>query len=220
MIQKVINLDNYTNENRTKHNKNWPYIPDHPYRILIIGGSGSGKTNLLLNLIENQPDINKIYLYVKDPYESKYQYLINKRESVGINHFNDPKAFIDYSNDTHDVYEDIDDYNPDKEKKMLIVFDDMIADMINNKKLNSIVTELFITGRNLNISLVFITQSYFKVPKDVMLNTAHFFIAKIPNKRGLQQIAINHLSDINTKDFPKIYRKYTAEPYYNNQIIL
>ena len=95
----MINFDNYTNENKTKHNKNWPYIPDHPYRILIIGGSGSGKTNLLLNLIKNQPDIDKIYLYVKDPYESKYQYLINKRESVGLNHFNDPKAFIDYSND-------------------------------------------------------------------------------------------------------------------------
>ena len=85
----MINFDGYTNESRTEHNKNWSYIPDHPCRILIIGGSGSGKTNLLLNLIENQPDINKIYLYAKDPYESKYQYLINKRESVGINRFND-----------------------------------------------------------------------------------------------------------------------------------
>ena len=98
------NFDDYTNESRTKHNKNWPYIPDHPYRILTIGGSGSAKTNMLLNLIENQPDIDKIYLYVKDLYEPKYQYIINKRESVGINHFNDPKAFIDYSNDMHDVY--------------------------------------------------------------------------------------------------------------------
>ena len=101
----------------------------------------------------------------------------------------------------------------DPEKKILIVFDDMIADMIHNKKLDSIVTELFIRGRKLNISLVFITQSYFKVPKDVRLNTSHFFIAKIPNKRELQQIAINHSSDINTKDFGNIYRKYTAEPY-------
>ena len=105
----MINFDDYVNgiafnENKTEHNKNWPYIPDHPYRILIIEGSGSGKTNLLLNLIENQPDIDKIYLYAKDPYESKYQHLINKRESVGINHFNDSKAFIDYSNDMHDVY--------------------------------------------------------------------------------------------------------------------
>ena len=120
------------------NNKNWPYIPDHPYRILIIEGSGSGKTNLLLNLIENQPDIDKIYLYTKDPYESKYQYLINKRES--INHFNDPKAFIKYSNDMHDVYKNIDDYNPAKENKIFTVFDDVIADMIHNKKLNSIVT--------------------------------------------------------------------------------
>ena len=89
----------------------------------------------------------------------------------------------------------------------------MIADMIHNRKLNSIVIELFIGGRKLNISLVFITQSYFKVPKDVKLNTSHFFIAKIPNKRELQQIAINHSSDINTKDFANIYRKCTAEPY-------
>ena len=209
----MINFDDYVNENKTKHNKNWPYIPDHPYRIFIIGGLGSGRTNLLLNLIENQPDIDKICLYVKDPYESKYQYLINKREGVGINHFNDPKAFIEYLNNMHDVYKNIDKYNHDKENKILIVFDDMTADMIYHKRLNSIVTKLFIRGRKLNISLVFITQSYFKVPKDVRLNTSHFFIAKIPNKRELQQIAINHSSDINTKDFANIYRKYTAEPY-------
>ena len=198
----MINFDDYTNENKRKHNPNWPYIPDHPYRI-IIGGSGSGKANLL-NLIENQPDIDKIYLYGKDPYESKYQYLINKRESVGINHFKDPKAFIDYSNDMHDVYKNIDDYNLDIENTISIVFDDMISDMIHNKKLNSIVTESFIRGRKLNISLVFITQLYFKVPKDVRLNTSHLFIVKIPNKRELQQIAINHSSDINTKDFANI----------------
>ena len=112
----------------------------------------------------------------------------------------------------HDVYKNIDDYNPDKGNKIL-VFDDMIADIIHNKKLSSTVSELFIRGRKTNISLVFITQSYFKVPKDVRLNTSHFFIAKIPNKRALQQIATNHLSDINTKDFPNIYRKCTSEPY-------
>ena len=89
----------------------------------------------------------------------------------------------------------------------------MIADMINSKKLNSIVTELFIRGSKLNISLVFITQSYFKVLKDVRLNTSHFFIIKIPNKRELQQTAINHSSDINTKDLADVYRKCTAEPY-------
>ena len=144
----MINFDEYIDENKTKHNNNWPYIPDHPYRILIIGASGSGKTNLLLNLIKSLPDIDKIYLYAKDPYESKHQYLINKREGEAINHFNDPKAFIEYSNDMHDVYKNIDEYNPYKENKILIVFDDMIADMIHNKKLNSIITELFIRGRN------------------------------------------------------------------------
>ena len=91
----------------------------------------------------------------------------------------------------HDVYKNIDDYNPDKENKILIVFDDMIADMIHNKKLDSIVTELFIRGRKLNISLVFVTQLYFKVPKDVRLNTTHFFIAKIPNKRELNHICFS-----------------------------
>ena len=90
-------------------------------------------------------------MYTKDPYEAKYQYLINTREGVGINHFKDFKAFIEYSNDMHDVYKNINYYNPDKENKILIVFDDMIADMIQNKKLNSIVTELFIRRRKSNI---------------------------------------------------------------------
>ena len=132
----MINFDGYTNENKKEHNPNWSYIPDHPCRILIIWGSGSGKTNALLNLIHNQQDIDKIYLYAEGPYEDKYQYLINKRESVGLKRFNDPKAFIEYSNDMHDVYKKIDSYNADKENKILIVFVDMIADMFNNKKLN------------------------------------------------------------------------------------
>ena len=110
---------------------------------------------MLLNLTEKQPDIDKIYLSAKDPYEAKYQYLIKIREKVGIDHHNDPRAYIEYSNDMHDVYKNIDEYNPDKENKILIVFDDMIADMINNRRLDSIVTELFIRGRKLNISLVF-----------------------------------------------------------------
>ena len=169
----MINFDDYVNENKTEHNRNWSYIPDHSYRILIIGGSGYGKINVLLNLVENQPVIDKIYLYAKDSYEVKYQYLINKREGVGINHCNDPKAFIEYSSYMHDVYKNIDEYNPNKENKILIVFDDMIDDMINNKKIYSMVTKLFIRGRKINISLVFITQSYFKVPKDVKLNTTH-----------------------------------------------
>ena len=140
----MINFDDYVNKNKKEHNKNWSYIPDHPYRILIIGGSGSGKTNLLLNLIENQPDIDKIYLYAKDPYEAKYQYLINKREGVGMDHFNDRKALIEYSNDMYDVYKNIDEYNTDKENKILIVFDNMIADMIHNKKLNSIIMPMIL----------------------------------------------------------------------------
>ena len=113
----------------------------------------------------------------------------------------------------HDVYKNIDEYNPDKENKMLIVYDDMIADMIHNKKLNWIVTELFIRGRKLNIALVFITQSNFKVTKDVRLNTTHFFIAKIPNRRELREIATSHSSDISTKDFTNIYGKCAFEPY-------
>ena len=126
----MINFDDYVNENKTDHNENWPYIPDEPYRILIIGDSGSGKTNVLLNLIENQPDIDKIYLYAKDPYEAKSQYLTNKREGVGINQFNNPKAFIEYPNYMCNVYKNINYYNPDKESKILIAFYDMIADMI------------------------------------------------------------------------------------------
>ena len=184
----MINFDDYVNENKTKHNQKWPYIPDHPHRILIIGGSGSGKTNALLNLINNHPDIDKIYLYTKNPYETKYQFLINKRESTGVKHFNDPKAFIDYSNDMEDVYKNIDEYNIDKERKILIVFDEMIADIINNKELNSVVTELFIRGKKLDISIFFITQSYFKVPKDVRLNTITFLSLKFLIKENFNKL--------------------------------
>ena len=122
---------------------------------------------------KNKCIIDKVYLYAKDPYESKYQYLINKREKVVLDQFKDPKAFMEYSNDMEDVYKNIENYNPRKKCKILIVFDDRIADMINNKKLNPVVTGLFIRGRKLNISFVIITQSYFKVPKDVRLNTTH-----------------------------------------------
>ena len=122
-----------------------------------------------------------------------------------------------------DVYKNIEEYNLGKEHKILIVFDYMIADMINNKKLNPVVTELLFRGRKINISLVFITQSYFKVPKNVRLNSTHLFIMKIPNKRELQQIALNHSSDIDFKDFIKIYKKSIAEPYsflVNDTILL
>ena len=209
----MTNFDDYTNKNKTKHNSNWLYIPNHSYRILIIGGWRSGKTNALFNLINEQPDTDKIYLYAKGPYEAKYQYLINKSGSIRLKYFNGPKAFIEYLNDLKDVYKNINEYNIDKERKILIAFDDMIGDMIHNNKLNSIVTEWFIRGRKLNISLVFITQSYFKVPKDVRLKTTHFFIMKIPDKTELQQIAINHSSYIDFKDFIKISKKCNDEPY-------
>ena len=120
---------------------------------------------------------------------------------------------MEYSNDMQDVYKNIEDYDQIKKRKVLIVFDDMIADMINNNKLNPVVTELFIRGRKINIYIEFITQSYFKASKDVTLNSTHFFIMKIPNKREIQQIALNHSSDIDFKDFMKIYKKYTKEPY-------
>ena len=130
----MINLDSIINKNNKKHNEKWPYIPDHPYRILIISGSRSGKTNTLLNLINEQRDIDKNFLYAKDLSEYKYEYMIKNRENIGIKHVNNPKAFIDCSNTMDDVYENNDDYNPSRKRKILIIFDGMIADIITNKK--------------------------------------------------------------------------------------
>ena len=121
----MINFDDYVNENKTVHNKNWPYSPDHPYRILIIGGSGTGKSNALINLINEQNDIDKIYLYARDLNEPKYEYLIKKREDVGIKHLNNSNAFIECSSTMDDVYENNDDHNSSRRRKILIVFDDM-----------------------------------------------------------------------------------------------
>ena len=146
----MINFDDVTKENIKEHNPNWPQIPDHPYRILIIGGSGSGKTNSLFNLISQQPDIDKIDLYAKDPDDAKYQFLINK-------------PFIEYSNDMDGIYKIFEEDNSNRKRKILIVFYGMTADMLSNKKLSPIVTELLIRGRKLNISLVFIIQSYFVI---------------------------------------------------------
>ena len=130
----MINLDSITNENNKEHNEKWPYIPDHPYRILIIGGSGSGKTNALLNLINEQYNIDRIYLYAKDLSEPKYEYLIKKHQNAGIKYLNDPNAYTECFNTIDDVYENINDYNPRRQGKKLIVFDDMIADNMTNKK--------------------------------------------------------------------------------------
>ena len=209
----MLNLDDITSENNKNHSKKWPFIPDHPYRILKIGGSGPGKTNALLNLIKEQDDIDKIYLYAKDLSEPKYEFLIKKREDAGTKHFSHPNAFIECSNTMDDVYENINDYNPIRKRKKLIVFDDMIADIMTNKRFQAIIKELFIRCRKLNISLVFITQSYFSVPKDVRLNSTHYLIMKINNKKELQNIAINHSADIAYEDFMKIYRECTKEPY-------
>ena len=152
-------------------------------------------------------------MYAKDPHEEKNQYLIKICEKVSIDHHNDPRVYVQYSNDMRDVYININYYNPDKEKKILIVFDDMIANMINNKKLNSIVAELFVKGSKLSICFVLIMQSYFKVPKYVRLNTTYFFIAKIQIRRELQQTGMNHSVDVSIKGFANIYRDFTGEPY-------
>ena len=120
----MINLDSITNESNKEHNKKWPFIPDHPYRILIIGGSGSRKTNALINLIKEQDDIDKIYLYAKDLSESKYEYLIKKHEDGRIKYCNDPNAFLECSNTMENVYQNIDDYNPSRKRKISTVLDD------------------------------------------------------------------------------------------------
>ena len=171
------------------------------YGILIIGGSGSGKPNALLNLINNQPDIDKTYLHAKEPSESKYQYLVKKREKVGLYHYDDPKAFIEYLDDMQN-YKNIEEYNLGKKCKVLTVFDDMIADMINNKRLNPVVAELLIRGRKVNISVVFIMQSFFKVSKEVRLSV---FSYKIRNKRECQQ-----------KDNSKSFIRHWFQRFYRN----
>ena len=126
-------MKNYDQSVDINHNPNWLYIPDHLYRILIIGGSGSGKTIVLLNLRKHQrPDIDKIYLYVKDPFKSKYQLFIDGKEKVEIKNLENTKAFIDYLETIDDVYENVEDYNPAKKRRVLIVFEDLITDMEAN----------------------------------------------------------------------------------------
>ena len=153
--------------------------------------------------------LTKIYLYARDLNQPKYKILIKKREDAGIKHLNDPNAFIECSNTMDDVYENIHDYNSSRKRKILIVFDDMIADIMTNKKFQAIIKELFIRCRKLNISLAFITQSYFSVLKDVRLNSIHYLIMTINNKVELQNITINHSADIDYNNFIKLYRKCT-----------
>ena len=203
----MLNLDDIVSNKKKsslEHN-------DWPFRILIIGPSGSGKTSTLLHLINNFHPIDKIYLYAKDTDEKKYQYLINKREQAGIKNLNDPHAFIEYSNDMNDVLEDINNYNKNRDKK--VIFDDMIAAIMRSEKFEAIVKELFIRCRKLNISIVFITQSYFRTPKDARLNSAHYILMKIGNKKELKSIAEENSGHLDFKDFLKIYSYCTREPY-------
>ena len=203
----MLNLDDIVSNKKENKDNNWPF------RVLIIGPSGSVKTNTLLHLINKFHPINKIYLYTKDTDEKKYQYLINKREQVGIKNLNDPYAFIEYSNDVIDVLDDINNYNKNRGKKVSIIFDDMIADIMRSEKFKAIVKELFIRCRKLNISIVFITQSYFRTPKDVRLNSTHYILMKIGNKKELKSIAEENSGHLDFKEFLKIYNYYTKEPY-------
>ena len=152
-------------------------------------------------------------MYAKDLREPKYEFLIKKREDAGIKHFNDPNAFIECSNTMEDVCENINDCKPNRKRKMLTVFDDIIAPIMSNKKFQALFKELSIRCRKLNISSFFVTQSYFSFPKDVRLNSTHYLIMKINPRKELQNIAINHSADIDCKDFMKIYRECTREPY-------
>ena len=182
----MLNLDSIVsnkNENKgmkglssSEHN-NWSF------RMLIIGPSGSGKTNTLPHLINNLHPIDKIYLYAKDINEPKYEYLVNKREQAGIKNLNDPHAFIEYSDDMDDVFDDINNYNKNRDKKVLIVFDDMIADIEYNKKFKRIIKELFYRARIINVAIVFITQSYFRALKDARLNSTNYILMNIGNKK-------------------------------------
>ena len=148
----------------------------------------------------NQILIKFIYmLKISMKQNAKYQLLISKRKSTNLKYLNDSKAFFRYLNDMGNNYKNIEEYNPNKKRKKLIVFDDLIADMLSNEKLNPIVTELFIRGRKLNIFLAFITKSYFAAPKSIGLNSTHYFIMKIPNKRKLQKTAFNHSSILTFK---------------------
>ena len=208
-MYKMLNLDDIVSNKKKsslEHN-------DWPFRMLFIGQSGSGKTNTLLHLINNFYPINKIYLYTKDSDEKRYQYLINKRKQAGIKNLNNPHAFIEYSNDMNDVLEDINNYNKNRDEKVLIIFDDMIADIMRSEKFKAIVKELFIRCRKLNISTVFITQSYFRTPKYVRLNSTHYIIMKISNKKELKSIAEENSGHLDFKEFLKIYNYCTREPY-------
>ena len=203
----MLNLGNIVSNKNENKNNNWPF------RMLIIGASGSGKTNVLLHLINNLHPIDKIYLYAKDIHEPKYEYLINKGEQAGIKNLDDAKAFIEYSDDMDDVLDDINNCNKNRDKKVLIVFDDMIADIEYNKNFKRIIKELFYRARKINVSIVFITQSYFRALKDTRLNSTHYILMKIGNKKQLKRIAEEKSGHLDNKDFLKMCNYCTREPY-------
>ena len=203
----MLNLDNIVSNKKENKNNDWPF------RMLIMGPPGSGKTNTLLHLINNLHPIDKICLYAKDIHKPKYECLINKREQTGIKNLNDPHAFIEYSDDMDDLLDDINNYNKNRDKKVLIVFDDMIADIEYNKKFKRIIKELFYRACKVNVSIVFITQSYFRALKDARLNNTHYIIMKINNKEELKRIAEGKSGHLDYKDFFKMHNYCTKEPY-------
>ena len=187
----MLNLDNIVSNNNASslEDNNWPF------RMLIIGPSGSGKTNTLLHLINDLHPIDTIYLYAKDIHEPKYEYLINKREQAG-----------------YDVLDDINNHNKNRDKKVLIVFDDMIADIEYNKNFKRII-KVFYRARKINVSIVFITQSYFRALKDARLNSTHYILMKIGNKKELKRIAEEKSGHLDYQDFLKIYNYCTRKLY-------
>ena len=208
----MLNLYNIVSNKNTSslEDNNWPF------RMLIIGPSGSGKNNTLLHLINNLHPIDKIYLYAKDIHEPKYEYFINKREQAGIKNLNDPHPFIEYSNDMNDALDDINGYNKNRDKKVLIVFHDMIADIEYNKNFKRTIKELFYRTRKINVSIVFFTQSYFRALKDAIINSTHYILMKIGNKKELKRIAEEKSGHLDYKDFLKKYITVVLE----NHILL
>ena len=202
----MLNLDNIVsnkNENKDTTGSSSSERYNWPFRMLFIGPSGSGKTNTLLHLINNLHPIDKIYLYAKELHEPKCEYLIYKREQAGIENLNDPHAFIEYSDNMNDVLDDINNYNKNRDEKVLIVLVDMIADIEYNKNFKRVIKELFYRARKINVSIVFITQSYFIALKDARLNSTHYILMEIGNKKELNRIAEENSGHLDYKDFLK-----------------